>query len=404
MFNRAAFLRMAAAVGALGAAPERAWGAQPMDRDHPNRVERALALSGGGARGAYEGGIIDYLVQAGGIRDGEPLTPYGFVCGTSIGALNGYFVATAQYSKLRELWYTIAQRDIVRLKPQYAKIVNLDAGVGDRVAQAVGLGVGAATNVTGVIDGTRVRDFIAEHAGPNHPVVMPFAWTVTNLTRAAPEYFYLAEVLNANPELRNRARIAVRATVGPSSVLREATPDLLVPSLQASAALPIAFDPVVMPAADGSGLHQYCDGGVTENTPIGIARAAAENVDVVMMDPPRELDHYVNALEVGLGAFGTLQRVNLEANVRSAYFESLSKRAFQRVPLTGSDAYVREIETVARLLFASDFYVMRPNAVLPVSVGGFNDVNGIYQTYVRGFNDARNGFTKFEFNQAELEG
>ncbi len=276
--KRAAFLRVAALLGTAGAFPTVARGAQPIDRDHPNRVDRALVLSGGGARGAYEGGIIDYFVQARGIQDGQPLRPYRFVCGTSIGALNGYFVATAQYSKLRDLWYTIAQQHAVRLKPEYAKIVNPDAGVGTRLEQAVHLGIGLTSNVMGVIDGAHLRQFLAAHIDPQRPVVIPFAWTVTNLTRSAPEYFYLAPELKANPEIARRARTAVRATVAPSAVLREATPNLLIDSLQASAALPIAFDPILLPAADGSGPQQYCDGGVTENTPIGIARAAAENV------------------------------------------------------------------------------------------------------------------------------
>ena len=136
---------------------------------------------------------------------------------------------------------------------------------------------------------------------------------------------------------------------------------------------------------------------------IGIARAAAENVDVVMMDPPRELDRYKNAVEVGLGAFGTLQRVNLESNVRAAYFESLCKRAFLRIPRGAARIDELQIDKLSARLFACDFYVMRPDAVLPVAVGGFNNTEGIYQTYVRGFNDARKGFTKFEFNEAQLQ-
>ncbi len=123
-----------------------------------------------------------------------------------------------------------------------------------------------------------------------------------------------------------------------------------------------------------------------------------------MMDPPLELDHYTNAVQLGLGSFGTLQRVNLEANVRSAYFESLCKRAIQMMPRDAAGGYTSEIENIALRLFASDFYLMRPDAVLPVSVGGFDDAEAIYQTYARGFNDARNGFAKFEFEQAQLQG
>jgi predicted acylesterase/phospholipase RssA len=369
--------------------------AQSIDRDHPNRVERVLVLSGGGARGAYEAGIIDYLTQAAGVKDGQPLAPYGFVCGTSIGALNGYFVATAQYSRLRELWYTVASSGAVRIKPQYAKIRNANAGVATRLSQAVDLAIGLTDDVTGVIDGARVRAYLAAQVDPSAPVVLPFAWTVTNLTRHAPEYFYLAPE-TINPELHEKASTALQTIVGPSAVLRPATPDLLVDSLQASAAIPIAFDPVVLPAADGSGPQQYCDGGVTENTPIGIARAAAKNVDVVMVDPPFESEHYRNAVQTGLASFGTLQRVLLEANVRGAYFESLCKLAIEQAR---PDPMLAD---VAKRLYASEFYLMRPRKVLAVSVAGFDDSDALYQTYKTGFQDARTGFTRLDLGQLQL--
>jgi len=80
----------------------------------------ALVFSGGGARGAYEAGLVGALAAMAGLADGTRLSQYDLVCGTSIGALNGWFVATGQYVKLRELWYGIAGENIIRPKPQYA--------------------------------------------------------------------------------------------------------------------------------------------------------------------------------------------------------------------------------------------------------------------------------------------
>lgn len=51
-------------------------------------LDRALVMSGGGARGAYEAGLIGALAAAGAVADGSPRLPYELVCGTSIGALN----------------------------------------------------------------------------------------------------------------------------------------------------------------------------------------------------------------------------------------------------------------------------------------------------------------------------
>ena len=60
------------------------------------RFGAVLVLSGGGARGAYEAGIIEGLVRSAGVADGEPLPGVDGVIGTSIGAINGWYVATAQ--------------------------------------------------------------------------------------------------------------------------------------------------------------------------------------------------------------------------------------------------------------------------------------------------------------------
>jgi predicted acylesterase/phospholipase RssA len=82
-------------------------------------------------------------VSAGQVREGEPLPQYGVITGTSIGALNGYLAATAQWSKLSQLWESISQQNVIRLKPEFAKIKNSSSGVGNRLAQLFALGLGA---------------------------------------------------------------------------------------------------------------------------------------------------------------------------------------------------------------------------------------------------------------------
>src|SRR5580700_11920465 len=102
-------------------------------------LERALVLSGGGARGAYEAGVIGALAAIGAVSDGSPLLPYEIVCGASIGALNGWFVATGQYTKLRELWYGISGQNLMHAKPQYAALRDPESGVLNRAAALVSL-------------------------------------------------------------------------------------------------------------------------------------------------------------------------------------------------------------------------------------------------------------------------
>ena len=63
----------------------------------PSRRERiALVLAGGGARGAYEAGVLDALAPALAGRGQAP----DIVVGTSIGALNSSFLAARAHEPL----------------------------------------------------------------------------------------------------------------------------------------------------------------------------------------------------------------------------------------------------------------------------------------------------------------
>ncbi len=147
--KRSVFLTALAAAGLapalIGAARRRS------DRALPQPLERALVLSGGGARGAYEAGAVGELVAAAGISDGAAVPPYEVVCGTSIGALNGWFVATGQYTRMRELWYTIGGQDLMRLKSRYAALHDPESGLLNRAASAIGL-IGLVRNQRAVLE------------------------------------------------------------------------------------------------------------------------------------------------------------------------------------------------------------------------------------------------------------
>jgi predicted acylesterase/phospholipase RssA len=368
---------------------------------HRNRLNRrALVLSGGGARGAYQAGLISALATVGNIQDGHLLAPYNIVCGTSIGALNAYMVATGRYSALRAMWQTVASQDVMRLKSRYRYITDAHAGLGNRISQAIGLALGLNSNVTGVLDSGRVRSWLAENMDPTAPVLMPVVWTVTNLSDQRPEFFYRIPQQLTQIE-RDTAVAAIRDTVGPDTAVREATPDLLIDSLLASASIPLAFDPVELPSPTG-GTAQYVDGGVTANTPIGVARTFAANVDVVLMDPVAEPETYKNALQVGIGVFGTMQQRILESDVRAAVFETYGKEAFAALPQSvltrlthGSESEYGAFERFLNSMFATTFYVKRPDKVLPVEVVGFNDREGLGKAFNVGWYAAATPFQKY---------
>jgi NTE family protein len=66
----------------------------------------ALVLSGGGARGAYEAGVVSQLYAQG--------EKFDVICGTSIGAINGAFIAQRPSADtLSAIWSTIQKVGVI---------------------------------------------------------------------------------------------------------------------------------------------------------------------------------------------------------------------------------------------------------------------------------------------------
>jgi len=377
-------------------------GASPADTtDQP--FARALVLSGGGARGAYEAGVIGALAAVGAVSDGSPLPPYEIVCGTSIGALNGWFFATGQYTKLRELWYGIAGENLIRPKPQYAALRDPESGILDIAAAAARL-TRLAKNQHAILESDPVSDWIARNIDPSTPLLMPLVFAATNLTLQRPEYFYVRSQ-GRSGDVSQKVVRDLRLTLGPHTVVREATPELLHSAIFASAALPIAFDPVLIPNPDGM-VNEYCDGGVASNSPVGIAHSVSSGADVVLLDPPFEPQTtYSDAVEIVFGIYGTMQRTILETEMRNAYFQSVGKRAFEGLApqdvahaTLGNPTLVKLLQTVP----VTTLRYIRPEKELPVSVAGFDDEVGIGQAYRIGWEDVGRGFTPYDWETFEL--
>ncbi|MGN0342339.1 MAG: patatin-like phospholipase family protein [Roseburia sp.] len=68
-------------------------------------MKRAIALSGGGTKGAYELGVWKALRELD--------IDYQIVTGTSIGAINGALMVTGDYDRAFELWNTITMKDMI---------------------------------------------------------------------------------------------------------------------------------------------------------------------------------------------------------------------------------------------------------------------------------------------------
>src|SRR5690349_7601950 len=72
--------------------------------------ERLLVIGGGGARGAWSGGLAKYLT----IQNGRP---YRYVFGTSTGSLLAPMVVLNEFGTLKTAYTTVEQNDIFNVNP-----------------------------------------------------------------------------------------------------------------------------------------------------------------------------------------------------------------------------------------------------------------------------------------------
>ena len=68
-----------------------------------------LCLSGGGAKGAYQAGVVKALYDRG-------IKNFTAISGTSIGAVNGYFIFTDNVEKLEHMWINIEENSENKIK------------------------------------------------------------------------------------------------------------------------------------------------------------------------------------------------------------------------------------------------------------------------------------------------
>lgn len=206
----------------------------------------ALVLSGGGAKGAFEAGVIDGL-RAGGVS-------FDVVSGTSAGGLNAAAVAVGlPPSELIELWTTLESRDVYRVRRDVHRLlrpVHLLAHP-DRL-----LGLGHHTTSehlldsigwTWLFDPSPLRRRMVELLGGEVlPVDAGVVLSVSCIDAGTGE---LVRFSNREPP-PGRGDDAVVVT------------ELTVDHLLATAAIPGLFAPIEI-----EGRH-YWDGGLIANTPL----------------------------------------------------------------------------------------------------------------------------------------
>jgi NTE family protein len=221
-----------------------------------------MILSGGGARGAYEVGVLSYVLDGfARLRGGPPRIDV--LCGTSVGAINACFLAAhlAQpvqgIRRLVDLWSEITLPGVLGFGLRQA--MN---------AHRVLLGGGA--EAAGIFDVTPMARLIERE--------IPWRAIARTLRRG-----HLSALSVSATEVAS-GRTVIFMQTGPDGTLPTTAPPraiirgALIGPLHAlaSAAIPLLFPPVRV------GRELFMDGGVRQNTPIAPAlRLGATHVFAV---------------------------------------------------------------------------------------------------------------------------
>lgn len=208
-----------------------------------------LILSGGGARGAYEVGILEYIFSEFADTKGVP-PKVDLISGTSVGAVNGTFIAStigdipAGVRQLVSVWTAL----------------ELPHVLGFGLRQAAGLYrvlLGGARHSLGVFDPTplsalvgRTVDWRGLRRNIRTGRLRALTVSTTHIGTGQPVIFVDAAPGVGIPQSLGLHALVRRAKIGQHHVL-------------ASAAIPLVFPAVEI----GDEIH--CDGGLRLNTPMG---------------------------------------------------------------------------------------------------------------------------------------
>jgi NTE family protein len=214
------------------------------------KAKCGLVLSGGGARGAYEAGIIYYLFVDG-PRELREAAHFSVLCGTSIGALSVSAIAASIHQpsvgihQFIELWRTLSLEQILHLK--IADVMSLPSWLMGRSSrESVFPGEPVRAILEGAIDWNQM------HVNLANGLVDAVSISTTQVPTGKTAVFY--ETADGRPRKFSRDPHVrpVHARLRPEHAL-------------ASAAIPFVFPPVPI---DGI---PYVDGGLRQNTPLSPA-------------------------------------------------------------------------------------------------------------------------------------
>jgi NTE family protein len=229
----------------------------------PRRPETGVVLSGGGARGAYEAGVIAGIVdvlQDQGHDQGPGRAPFSIFTGTSVGAINATWLAAhadrpdMNVSGLLDRWRGLELREHLRISPM--RFLR-PSRAGERLGRSF-------------IDPRALEDLVRNH--------IPFGRLHDNTEKGIVRSLVVAALNIATTRTTMFAEVAPGAHFVPSHDPRRQG---ILTRIECGHVLASAAIPLVFPARR-IGSEHYCDGGIRFNTPLAPAiRSGADRLVVV---------------------------------------------------------------------------------------------------------------------------
>ncbi len=240
----------------------------------PDAPARAVVLSGGGARGAYEAGVLRFILDELPKRTGVH-PDFEIVCGTSVGAIHACFLAATAHEtetrgdRLVDIWHRMKVHEIFNFKTRdFFKLPRRILGV-KRVAQQLREGQ-RPDRLYGLLDTEPLERLVLQSIPWRNIRRNILTGRVDAVCVAATQVATGKAVIfcdSARPELPPWASFAnirmQRIRLSPLHAL-------------ASAAIPLLFPSVRV------GARYYADGGLRLNTPLAPAvRLGADRILVI---------------------------------------------------------------------------------------------------------------------------
>jgi NTE family protein len=249
-------------------------------RSRRNRPRLALVLSGGGARGAYEAGVLKYIREdLAGDLGGQ--VAFDIICGTSVGGIHACFLAgtadipNAQGRLLAERWESMILEEVVHFGVrEFVKTPTTLLGSGKIEEFENG-----QKRLGGIVNTQKLERIVRrlipwQRIGRNCEAGLFESLSVTATDIGSGKCVVFVESSRPVPRWSKDPFVRAQAVdMGPEHAL-------------ASAAIPILFPAICV------GERFFCDGGLRQNTPLSPAlRLGADKVLVVgLRHKPREAD------------------------------------------------------------------------------------------------------------------